>query len=87
MTESPQALLWDCPRIAQALDTSTRTIWRMKDAGKLPSHVGVGRLVKWRRTDIEEWVEAGCPDCRATGWTPASDVARPVAPRQIRRVY
>lgn len=49
-------------RLAQRLDLSERKVWSMDAAGELPRAVRLGRLVKWRRAEIEEWEAAGCPD-------------------------
>lgn len=43
---------------------STRHVERLADAGKMPAGLKVGRLRRWSRRAIREWVEAGCPSCR-----------------------
>ena len=36
--------------------------WRRWDAsGRIPRAVAIGRLKRWRRNELEAWVEAGCP--------------------------
>ena len=62
--------LIDVKDIAQRTGLSERSIWRFRDSGALPSPVRLGRLVKWREPDVEQWVAAGCPHCRRTGWRP-----------------
>ena len=47
--------------VASRLRMSSRTIWRMQEAAKLPSPVRLGRVVRWRRSDIEQWIDFGCP--------------------------
>lgn len=37
---------------------SERKIRAMVSAGEIPSPVKVGRLTRWRKTDIERWVAA-----------------------------
>jgi excisionase family DNA binding protein len=47
---SPQAL-------ARMLDVSLRHIWRLRDSGDLPAPVRLGRLVRWRRSAVERFLE------------------------------
>ena len=53
--EAPALL--DVRRVAVLLGCSERTVQRLVDAGEVPPPVQVGRLVRWRRTDVDEWVE------------------------------
>jgi excisionase family DNA binding protein len=49
--------LLTAPEIARMLQTSVRSIWRYLSAGKLPRPLTIGgRLKRWRRADIEEWL-------------------------------
>ncbi|GDX95200.1 hypothetical protein LBMAG47_08640 [Planctomycetia bacterium] len=43
---------------------STRHVERLADAGKMPAGLKVGRLRRWSRRAIREWILAGCPSCR-----------------------
>ena len=52
---------------AEYLDCSTQHVRRLADSGKMPRPVRVGSLLRWRRTDIENWIAAGCPSCRDRG--------------------
>jgi excisionase family DNA binding protein len=54
-------LMMTADEIAQSLQLSVRTIWRLKAKGDLPKAVKVGRAVRWKRSDILEWIEQGCP--------------------------
>ena len=41
----------------------SRAHWhRLRAAGKVPPAVKLGRAIRWRRSEIAEWVGAGCPD-------------------------
>jgi predicted DNA-binding transcriptional regulator AlpA len=40
---------------------SPRHVYRLADAGKMPAPVKLGALVRWRRTEILNWIAAGCP--------------------------
>ena len=65
------AKLLDVRAVAALLDCSTRHVYRLSDAGRMPRPVKIGTLVRWRlrtgdpATGIEDWLEAGCPQCRA----------------------
>ncbi|APW60526.1 helix-turn-helix transcriptional regulator [Paludisphaera borealis] len=58
---SSGTLLIDAEEVARRLDVSSRTVWRLNSAGKLPKPVAVGGSKKWRSDEIRRWVEAGCP--------------------------
>jgi excisionase family DNA binding protein len=51
--ESP---LLSIRELASMLQVSTRTISRMKSEGSLPKPIFIGRLVRWKRKDIEAWL-------------------------------
>lgn len=46
--------------LAALLKVSTRQVWKMTSAGRLPEPVRLGRSVRWRAGDIDEWVRLGC---------------------------
>ena len=47
--------------IAEKLSLSKRAVFRMRSAGLICSPVKVGAgAVRWRQSDIEEWIEWGC---------------------------
>jgi len=56
--------LVDVLLVAEMLDCSTRHVYRLSDAGKMPRPVKLGSLVRWDRTKIESWITAGCPAVR-----------------------
>jgi len=58
--------LLDAKTVAGVLHVSLRMIWQMRDAGRIPQPVKVGRLCRWRRADIDRWIGEGCPQCRPT---------------------
>jgi excisionase family DNA binding protein len=47
--------------IAEMLGISKRQVWRMASGGQLPRRVKLGRLTRWRRDDVQRWIDAGCP--------------------------
>ena len=57
-----QVQLLNVKQVAQMLGCSVRSIWRMRDWGRMPPPIKVGRrLVRWDRAIIETWARAGCP--------------------------
>lgn len=57
-TTSPA--LVDVQIVASMLDCSSRHVYRLTDAGRMPAPVRLGSLVRWRRVDVEAWIAAGC---------------------------
>jgi len=62
--------LLDVNEVAELLGISARGTWRFRDAGRMPAPVTLGRLIRWRESDLAQWIADGCPDCRRTGWMP-----------------
>jgi predicted DNA-binding transcriptional regulator AlpA len=54
-------------RQAAALCSVSLASWhRLRAAGKIgPTEVKLGGRVLWRRSELVEWADAGCPDRRA----------------------
>jgi excisionase family DNA binding protein len=46
------------------LNCSTRHIYRLVDTRRIPQPVKLGALLRWVKSDVDEWVANGCPDCR-----------------------
>ncbi len=55
---------YDVGDIATLLKASSRHVRRLADAGAMPRPLHLGRLVRWRRADVDQWLAAGCPPCR-----------------------
>jgi len=47
--------------VARLLNCSTRTVYRLNDAGRMPRPVRLGSLLRWNRQEIERWIADGCP--------------------------
>jgi len=66
---APSAML-DVQAVADMLSCSTRHVYRLADAGRMPRPVKLGALVRWPRstgnphTGILDWIADGCPNCR-----------------------
>ena len=57
----PDRVLMDVGELSRMLDVSTRTLWRLLSAGQLVEPIKLGGSTRWRRSDVESWIEAGCP--------------------------
>lgn len=64
--DSPATLL-DVKQVAAMLCCSARHVYRMSDAGAMPRPRHVGALVRWCRSEIEQWVLDGCKPIRVAG--------------------
>jgi len=53
--------------VAALLGCSTRHVRRLADSGRIPRPVKFGALLRWIKADIEQWISAGCPNCRKGG--------------------
>ena len=62
--EPPAAQLLDVRAVAALLDCSPRHVYRLADAGRMPSPVRIGALVRWRRAEVQEWIDGGCRPVR-----------------------
>ena len=59
-------VLIDVRQVAEMIGCSTRTVYRFSDAGKMPRPLKLGGAVRWRRSDIEQWIADGCRPVRPT---------------------
>ena len=59
--------------LAKMLSTSVRSIWRYRSSGRLPETVKIAGAIRWRRSDIEKWIEWGC--CSASEFRARKEVA------------
>lgn len=56
-----EPLLITAQDAARLLKVSTRSVWRMRSAGDIPSPIRVGAAVRWRMDEIKKWITDGCP--------------------------
>lgn len=54
-------LLIDAKTFARLLSISSRTLSRLIDLKAVPQPVHLGRLTRWRLSEVLEWIEADCP--------------------------
>ncbi len=50
--------------VADMLGASTRHVYRLADAGRMPAPVKLGALVRWNRAALLTWISGGCPEVR-----------------------
>ena len=58
------AVLLDVKEVAKLLGCSPRHVYRLSDSARMPPPLKIGALARWRRSDVEQWVADGCPNCR-----------------------
>ena len=60
-----ERLLIPAEKVAELLGISKRTLWRLLSAGRLPEPIRLGSVVRWKRDELQEWIEEGCPPLQA----------------------
>jgi len=60
-----ESLLVDARKLGQLLNLSLRTIRRLDTSGRLPRPIRLGGVVRWRVSEIRDWVAQNCPDRQA----------------------
>lgn len=54
--------LIDANELARLLSVSKPTIWRLREAGKLPAAIALtSQCIRWHRGNVLDWINAGCP--------------------------
>jgi excisionase family DNA binding protein len=64
MTNSSDVQLLDVRAVAEKLGCSTRHVYRLADAGRMPTPVKLGSLVRWSAAAILELIDGGCKPVR-----------------------
>lgn len=63
------SVLIDARELSAMLSVSKPSIWRWKEAGKLPPAIALtSQCIRWRRSDVEAWL-AGFPVVGSTDAT------------------
>ena len=47
--------------LAQTMQISVRTLWRLRSAGRLIEPVKIGGNTRWRLDEVRQWIGDGCP--------------------------
>ncbi len=61
MNTQVQPLVLSAEQLAELLDISERTLWRLLSSGKLLKPVRFGGNTRWRYADVMKWLDEGCP--------------------------
>lgn len=66
VTLTPESLreLLSAAEAAEMAGVARRSWWRYVSSGKAPAPVRLGGAVRWRRSELSEWIAAGCPRVR-----------------------
>jgi len=49
---------------AEMTGVAKRSWWRYVSSGRAPGPVRLGGSVRWRRSELAEWIASGCPRVR-----------------------
>ena len=49
-------------QVADRLQVSRRTIYRLKDHGAFPEPIHVGRAVRWQESDVKQYLDEARPE-------------------------
>ena len=52
--------------LSAKLNCSTRHIYRLVDTRRIPHPVKLGALLRWVKSDVDQWIASGCPHRRKT---------------------
>ena len=63
-TRPADALLVDRRELSRLVSRSPSSLQRDVVAGRVPLPLRIGRSTRWRRSEIEGWIAAGCPAVR-----------------------
>jgi len=50
-------------QVCGRLKLSRRSVYRLKDAGRMPQPLRLGRALRWRADELDQWVANGCKPC------------------------
>jgi len=56
----PQAKLVDVQTVAIMLGVSARTVRRLSDSGRMPRPRKLSSLLRWDKSELDEWIRGGC---------------------------
>jgi len=56
-----EPLLLTAQALGTLLDINRSTVWAWHSSGRIPLPVKIGGVTRWRRNEIEAWLEAGAP--------------------------
>jgi|6_EtaG_2_1085325.scaffolds.fasta_scaffold453371_2 excisionase family DNA binding protein len=48
-------------QVASLLAIRKDTVYRWNRSGMMPEAIKIGKILRWQRNDVEEWIADGCP--------------------------
>ena len=60
--DSGQSMLISANDAAKLIGMGVGTIRRLTDSGKMPGVVRIARTVRYKKSDVERWIQDGCPE-------------------------
>lgn len=57
MQATQQNRLLNIKQIQEQVQASRVSIWRWEKEGKFPKHIKLGRSIRWRESDIQNWID------------------------------
>lgn len=61
-TEMVNQQLINVKKLAEVLSVSIRQVFRLKAENKIPAPIKISGSIRWKRSEIERWMEWDCPD-------------------------
>ena len=61
MTDPLEKLLLRPDEVADMLGVSRSQLYKLHSSGRFPLPVRLGRSTRWRKRELIEWTDAGCP--------------------------
>jgi len=61
----PQPVLFSVRNVSEFLGVSTRQVYRLSDAGKLPRPIKLGGMVRWLKSELDDWLANRCRSIRS----------------------
>jgi len=58
-------VLFSVRNVAELLGISTRQVYRLSDAGKMPRPIKLGGMVRWLKSELDDWLNNRCRPARA----------------------
>ncbi len=59
--DTTDKLLLTASELAAMLGVNRSTIWTWHSGGKIPMPVQIGGITRWRKDEIQQWLDAGAP--------------------------
>ena len=61
MSVKETPIVLSAEQLAELLNISERTLWRLLSSGKLLKPVRFGGNTRWRYAEVMKWLDEGCP--------------------------